>query len=410
VHRVIVIGLLLGLAGLPALSRAEHLGGRCTAKTKWGLWDNGLCLRGANVWQVLVGDQDPNVLGSGHIGPPYSAAILTELRGWGANFVNLSHPGIFTQTPPYQLDPLTVANLDDWITKLGNAGLFAVISFRTGPGRTENAFSSPSPPDASPVWTSQAAQDAWVEMWRQTAVHFRGNPVVIGYHLMVEPNGNRVGIDEWDPSSFLAKYRGTLYDWNALAARITTAIREVDTDTPILVSAMNWADASWLPSTPVTGDPRTVYVIHQYEPDNYTQQVAPLTLTYPGYFDGNYLGYPQAIDESWLSALAEPAVQFRQDHGVPVAVLEYGVMRWEPGVAQFLRDRLDVLESDTFSHAIWLWETDFAGVDWTDFNFRVDPNPDFIRELKSDWARNTVSFSSPRPPPATALEKEGRRR
>jgi hypothetical protein len=55
-----------------------------------------------------------------------------------------------------------------------------------------------------------------------------------------------------------AQAAGTLRDWNAFAAEITAAIRQVDPDTPIIVNSISWAAAAWFPALQPTGDPRTV--------------------------------------------------------------------------------------------------------------------------------------------------------
>ncbi|MBV5342745.1 cellulase family glycosylhydrolase, partial [bacterium] len=68
-------------------------------------------------------------------------------------------------------------------------------------------------------------------------------------------------------------YEGSTYDWNQFYPRIVTGIREVDSDTPILVSAMSWGTVRWLPSLEPVDDPRIVYTVHQYEPQSqYTHQ------------------------------------------------------------------------------------------------------------------------------------------
>jgi len=142
------------------------------------------------------------------------------------------------------------------------------------------------------MWQDQTAQDAWVAMWRYTAERYRDNPIVVGYDLMVEPNSNEVGsdafngpLDIWDPNKFYATYGDTLYDWNQLYPRITTAIRQKDAGTPILVGGMGYSAVEWLPYLEPTEDEHTVYVVHQYQPFVYTHQETPLTNTYPGVFD-----------------------------------------------------------------------------------------------------------------------------
>jgi len=136
---------------------------------KWSLWTNGTQLRGANTWQrIVVPELDgPDFLGSGYIGPPYTQADFDALASLGANYVNLSTPGLFTERPPYVLDEKVQSNLDRMIEMAANASLFAVITFRTGPGRSDFTFYRDGAgvwfdPDLliEWVWTDQEAQDA----------------------------------------------------------------------------------------------------------------------------------------------------------------------------------------------------------------------------------------------------------
>jgi hypothetical protein len=73
---------------------------------KWDLWTNGTQLRGANIWQrIVIPELDgPEFLGSEYIGPPYSQEDFNRLAALGANYVNISGPGLYTEEPPYQLD------------------------------------------------------------------------------------------------------------------------------------------------------------------------------------------------------------------------------------------------------------------------------------------------------------------
>ena len=77
---------------------------------------------------------------------------------------------------------------------------------------------------------------------------------MVGYDLMVEPETKNHRL------------------WNALVRKITQAIREVDPPAPILVGAADWSTVGSLDSLQLTGDARTVYVVHQYEPYAYSHQ------------------------------------------------------------------------------------------------------------------------------------------
>ena len=394
------------------------------AMDKWALWAGGTKLRGANIYQRRVYPEldGPTFMGPGPVGPPYTQEDFDRLAALGANYVNISHPGLFTETPPYTLDQDMQDNLDNLLAMTAQADMFAVISFRTGPGRSEfwafwgeDTASDPEEGWFDPsyynnrVWGDRAAQDAWVEMWRYTAQRYKDNPIVVGYDLMVEPNSNEVGsfplgdpLDVWDPEEFYDEYGGTLYDWNQLYPRITAAIRQVDADTPILIGGNGYSAVDWLPYLQPTGDPRTVYTVHQYEPHKYTHQDASVQdCTYPGTCDVDWDDQPETFDHAWLEGQLSIIDTFVTQHGVPVAINEFGAVRWTPNVHTFMDDQMDLFEQRGINHALWVWDP--AWEPWTqevdDFNFRHGPDPDNHTDVGSSelmdvivehWGQNTI--------------------
>ena len=389
---------------------------------KWALWSGGTELRGANIYQrrVYPALDGSHFMGSGPVGPPFTQQDFDQLAGMGANYVNISHPGIFAETPPFALEPEIQANLDSLLNMIAQADLFAVISFRTGPGRSEFTFFWDEAGDwfdesylNDSIWQDQAAQDAWAAMWRHTVERYRDHPIVVGYDLMVELNSNEVGshalndpLDIRDPAEFYATHGGSLYDWNQLYPRITSAIRQVDSQTPILIGGMGYSAIEWLPYLHPTGDPRTVYVAHQYAPVGYTHQWwDSLTCTYPGRCDTDWDGEDDRFDRAWLGKLMETVDTFVAAHSVPVAVNEFGVMRWEPGAAAFMDDEIDLFEQRGINHALWEWESLWAPLteEVNAFNFRFGPDPtnrsdvessDLIDTITRYWELNSLRPSS----------------
>jgi len=384
---------------------------------KWSLWTGDTRLRGANIYQRRVYPEldGPDFMGPGPVGPPYTQADFDNLAALGANYVNVSHPGLFGESLPYALDRDMQDNLDGLLAMIARADMFAVISFRTGPGRSEFTFFWDEVGDwfdesylNDSVWQDAAAQDAWVAMWRHTAARYRGNPVVVGYDLMVEPNSNEVGshplddpLDIWDPDEFYATCGGTLYDWNQLYPRISAAIRQVDAETPILIGGMGYSGVDWLPYLQPTGDQRTVYTVHQYAPHQYTHQWwDDLQFTYPDVFDTDWDGDDDQFDRAWLDSLLSTVDAFKGTHGVPVAVNEFGVVRWGPNAAGFMDDQMDLFEQRGLNHALWVWDPAWAphAEENNAFNFRFGPDPANHTDVGSvlqdviisHWRRNAV--------------------
>jgi hypothetical protein len=241
-------------------------------------------------------------------------------------------------------------------------------------------------------------------MWRYTAERYRDNPIIVGYDLMCEPNSN-ASLDIWDPETFYAQYSGTGYDWNAWYPDLVSAIREVDADTPILVGGNSYSDVEWLPYLQPVDDLHVVYTFHQYSPHEYTHQEPPdLTREYPGYFDTNYDGDPETFDYTWLEGLLAIAADFQSTHQVVLAVNEYGLERWEPGGADYVRDQMALFEQYGWNYAVWQWQPAWPPLAEGDnsFNFRLGPDPANLVDVPNalldayteTWSRNTLHPSN----------------
>jgi hypothetical protein len=378
------------------------------ALTKWDLWSSGTTtLRGANIHQRLVYPEldGTEYMGPGPVGPPFTQQDFDDLSALGANWVNISHPGLFTEEPPFQVNPDAEANLDALLAMIEQADMFAVISFRTGPGRSEFTFFDyelwfPESYRIETVWDDQAAQDAWVAMWQHTAERYKDNPVVVGYDLMVEPNADFVCCHiEGEPQQFYPEHAGAIYDWNRFYPRIVEGIRGIDANTPIIVGGMGMSAVVYLPYIEPTDDPRMVYAFHQYEPVDYTHQepgpLGGLSKEYPDEYDTNWDNEPDTVDIGWLDALLWPVDDFVAEHGVPVTSNEFGPIRYEPGAAQFMDDQMAVFEARGMNHAMWEWGPAFPPLreDQQDFAFRLGTDFDEYTEDKpSDLQDVIVSY------------------
>src|SRR3989337_1081955 len=382
-----------------------------TVTDKWSLWQKGPHLRGANIFQrrtyPSLDGSDYN--GPGPVGPPYTQQDINRLAKLGANVVTISHPGLFAEVPPYKVDKHIQRNLDKLLLMIKRSDMFAVIAFRTGPGRNEFTI-QPEEADRwyprrmliNSLWESKKDQDEWVSMWRYTAKRYLSNPIVVGYELMVEPNSNELPLEIYEPAQFYERYQGTLFDWNQLYPQIVAAVREVDSDTPILVGGMGYSAIEWLPYLKPAPVEKIIYTVHQYAPDAYTHQVPKspggLKHTYPGEFDTDGNGSTDKFDRVWLENLLTPIEKFRISNNARLAVTEFGVMRWQPGAASFMADQMELFAEEGLNYTLWVWEPSWEPIAGDDtFNFRHGPDhanntdvssSDLLKVIREHWKRN----------------------
>lgn len=313
---------------------------------KFALWQQPSYFRGMNVnpTRNFVGDTDET--GEAVIREPRLApADLQALADLGANLVVASYPGPFRFNPPYELDPDYLAYLDNVVDWTEEAGLYLVIAPRTGPGRSEQSFAAsfddvPDYAPWEPFWFDAAARDKWKEMWQFIANRYADRPHVIGYDLMVEPHPEELGIE--------------LDEWYGFAEELIRAIRQVDTETPIIVPVTQWSSAYGFETAVRLPDERLVYDVHQYEPFQFTHQFDPqsLTVNYPGEIEGEYW------DRGRLLELLQPVRDFQTAYGAPILLGEFGLVRWVPNGEGWLEDMLSIAEEYGWSYAAWVWRGD----------------------------------------------------
>lgn len=390
-----------------------------TIGSKWDLWGAGAaCLRGVNTWQKTAGEP-----GRAEVTYSYGYEDFAELKRLRANYVNLSFPGTYSVRKKggrYVPEPKVLKELTDTVDRLNCANLFAVVSFRTGPGRSESVFGGEKGEKVvTDVWESDAARLAWVRMWLEVSAALRDKHNVVGYDLMVEPV---VGPEKSEKN---VKRNARRYEtWYALAGDIARAIRNAGDATPILVGGANASTACSLQCLPALDLPNIVYTVHQYQPYRYTHQVlvrngkdvaqnstydccslvgtspTPIPVPTPEDDRANLERYYTLING------------YRQAHpGSAVAVNEFGIFRWAPDAEKHLGHEMEFLERLGANHAIWLWEPVTRCVGYDEFNFRHGQNfaehkraPSLLADvITANWARNTafpdnVKFRPAQPP------------
>jgi len=233
-----------------------------------------------------------------------------------------------------------LANGVEWAKK---HGLNAVIDLHKAPGFSFSTLEENS------LFTDPAMQQRMIALWQEIAKRFKGQGANVMYELInevVEPDSTR---------------------WNALAKKLISAVREIDSEHYIVVGGNNYNSVTELTNLSIFDDPKIVYNFHMYIPMLLTHQHASWVkdlhefnrdVAYPSdlsaYRDYEKL-YPSPgfakieefgkIDEAYLRWFMQPAVEFLQKHGKPMYCGEYGVIdfadiksreNWTEDVSDFL--------------------------------------------------------------------------
>ena len=334
--------------------------------------------------------------------PPYpSVANLRQLRDLGVQVVALEFQYAWTIEPPYRADEgqfgLVTAALDN----IAAAGLSAVVAVRNGPGRNAMMPGIEDDDVVIALYQDEAALAAYQEMLRDVVGRFRDRPEIIAWEPIIEP-----ALDWFLTGEEEAPYPRAAALWNDIAPRLIAAIRDVDSERPILIEPVNWGGAGGFILLDRFADDNLIYSLHTYEPYAFTHQETPPYQAYPGQFEG------EPFDKEALAQLLEPVVAFQEQYGVPVVVGEWGGIRWLPGIAEYVTDQLSLFEAHGWSWFWYAWDDE----EWDELGFelhmgpdraapRFDPTTPAFAPLVAAW-RSALPAESP--PPDSYLAYEAR--
>jgi len=220
--------------------------------------------------------------------------------------------------------------------------------------------------------------------WKDLAFRLKDHPAVVGYNIVNEPHPERAKAapfsDFWwdDFPNWYAKVVNTPADLNLLYAKVVTAIREVDKDTPIVLDsglyATPWAFAYLKPIR----DDKILYSFHMAEPYAYTtRRINNGRFTYPGTItigDGE-----DRIERFWdakaLDKFLQPVRDWQKQNDIPsnrIFVGEFGCGRAIPGAATYLDDLIKVFNRDDWHWAFYQFRSDGT---WTERDYEYGTKP-----------------------------------
>ena len=227
--------------------------------------------------------------------------------------------------------------------------------------------------EEKPLWTDPAEQEQFIDLWRDLSAALHDYPVdKVVYELMNEPVAD-------DPD-----------EWNRLAAKAFTAVRELEPERFVMIGSNMWQGADTFDDLVVPDDPRIILSYHFYEPFMLTHYKTSWNfmkdyqgdVRYPGVILSReqhdalpeHLKGPlekfvdQPFNKRVLADWMEKPLRKAKELGLPLYCGEFGVYSaaQEPDRTRWYKDMLEIFEEHDVSWANWNYKSDqfgFVGMD-----------------------------------------------
>jgi hypothetical protein len=196
--------------------------------------------------------------------------------------------------------------------------------------------------------------------------------------------------------------------WNALAKKLTQAIRIHDTTHPIIVESSDYASPKAFSSLVPTQDPNTIYSFHFYLPDEFAQQGE----------HGNPIGakYPtQAWNRVFLEDQIQSVIQFQKRWHVPILAGEFAVPCYaDPeSRAAYFEDCMSLFEKEGFDYCYYAYrdterydlDHDSYRAEWGILAMYVGPTPALDVALKHFAANSPALATTTQTPPKCLFDE-----
>jgi hypothetical protein len=304
---------------------------------------------------------------------PVTQEDLDELKASGANLATIQTHGCLSDTIPYgpniyysdQWDTVYWQDvLDTMVTYARNAGIYYIVSVRTGPGRRDVA-EEPYLGRPSTVWTDPLEQELYGRMLKNMCQRYLGDTLFVGMDMTVEPNpydelAAGVPVETLD-SAMTADG----IDVNALYTLWIDSVRTVAPDLPLMVEGVHWSDPVYYSLVQKQPDPNVVYKVHCYNPAEYSHADPAYVAAYPGHYWSIAAEDDALYNRDFLKNTEYgPVRTFQQAHDVPILLGEFGVALPQNGGEQYLDDIMSIAVEYGWHFSLWNWNNA------AEFNYR----------------------------------------
>lgn len=225
------------------------------------------------------------------------------------------------------------------------------------------------------IWTDEAYQEQAIAYWEQLAEELKDNPAIVGYNVLNEPHPSwkdhpeaegQEGFERW-----LQEIEGTTADLNLFYRKIVQRIRKVDSQTPIMLDAWQYASIEGFPYLQPLEDEAILYAFHFYGRWTYaTFRVNKGKFSYPNKMPSSEEGKTEIWRKDRMAQELAPVFRWAEEHQVPlnrVVAAEFGVDRRVGGAEQFLHDTIEALNAKSLHWAFY----SFRSATWDGMDYEL---------------------------------------
>jgi endoglucanase len=285
------------------------------------------------------------------------------------------------------IDPKDVKLLTEVLDDAQNAKVKIVVTMLSLPGSRWGQHNKNV--EERTIWEDFRAQEQAIEFWRQLARVLKDHPAVVGYNIRNEPSPELVKpkFPDWYTGDYVAWYKKVKdnpADLNLFYRKVVKAIREVDSQTPVVLDSGFYATPWAFKILEPIDDDKVIYSFHMYEPYAFTT-FKNKGVRYPGKAAIGDADEPPVLnwDKQALERLLTPIDEWQRKYRIPsnrIYAAEFGVYRSNDGAEAYLRDLTEI-----FNEKKWHWAFySFREDSWEGMNYefgpersskKINPNP-----------------------------------
>ena len=248
------------------------------------------------------------------------------------------------------------------------------------------------------IWKDFRYHKQAADFWKDIAKALKNHPAIAGYNIINEPCPERANIPmfrDWYTMDYQKWYKGikgTPADLNLFYATVTDAIREVDTQTPIVLDTGFYANpyALQILDPVALKDKNIIYSIHHYEPSRFLGNASTERYSYPGEIPTGELDCPDDEDaqspyapiEYWdkekIRSYFQVVKNWMKKYNIPdnrIYVGEFGGNRQAVGVTEYFNDLITFMNENGWHWSFYSYRED-DGFPMMDYELGTYPLPE----------------------------------